>query len=255
MINKNYLKLLRSNYKLRCKNFIYDKISERLIDSLDLINVDFKNILEIGINDNKIHKYLKKKYPFSNISRVELASTNEIQYYKIDDKDKNFTLENNFYNLIYSNFYSHLCDDFSEHLQVIYNGLNQNSFFIAALPDYENIYQLVNSMYRTDVLLYGGVYRRINPTNNVNDVLRILKDLNYDSPSIHSDNINIEYSNFKDLLNDVRTMQLSYCFSDKKKKFEKRNYFNKVQEDFKKNYFDQNYNLTVKMNIISAWKK
>ena len=62
MINKKYLKLLRSRNKNNYDNFIYNKIAERIIDSIDLLKLDINNILEIGINDTVISKYLESKY-------------------------------------------------------------------------------------------------------------------------------------------------------------------------------------------------
>ena len=52
MKNKKYLKLLRSKDRKYGENFIYNKISENIIDSLDILKVPFKNILQFGINDN-----------------------------------------------------------------------------------------------------------------------------------------------------------------------------------------------------------
>ena len=45
MINKKYLKLLRSKDRKYGENFIYNAISKDIIDSLDILKVPFKNIL------------------------------------------------------------------------------------------------------------------------------------------------------------------------------------------------------------------
>ena len=50
MINKNYIKLLRKKNENNSNFFIYEIISKRIIDSLDLIKVNFSNICEIGIH-------------------------------------------------------------------------------------------------------------------------------------------------------------------------------------------------------------
>ena len=41
------------------------------------------------------------------------------------------------------------------------------------------MYQLINSMYETDNILYGGVYQRVNPTHKIDKILDILKNLNF----------------------------------------------------------------------------
>ena len=50
-------------------------------------------------------------------------------------------------------------------------------------------------------------------------------------------------------------MNLSYFHLDKKKYFEKKNYFDVVELNFKRDYFQNNiYPLEFSINIVSAWK-
>ena len=44
MINKKYLKLLRTKDRKYGENFIYNEISINIIDSLDILKVPFNNI-------------------------------------------------------------------------------------------------------------------------------------------------------------------------------------------------------------------
>ena len=74
----------------------------------------------------------------------------------------------------------------------------------------------MNSLIQTDLDLYQGVFRRINPTLEIDDMLLILKKLNFDIPTINTDKITIEYNKFDKLLNDIRSMCLTYCHKDKK---------------------------------------
>ena len=62
MINKKYLKLLRTKDRKYGENFIYNEISKNIIDSLDILKVPFNNILELGINDKLIINYLKERF-------------------------------------------------------------------------------------------------------------------------------------------------------------------------------------------------
>ena len=168
----------------------------------------------------------------------------------IEEDLDNFIFEKEKYDLIYSNFYSHLSNNYTEFLYKISNSLKSNSFFIASIPDVNNIYQLINAMFKADNLLYGGVYQRVNPTHKIDKILDLFKKLNFYSPSIYSDEIQIEYSNFSKLLLEVKSMNLSYCYTDKRNKFENKNYFKTVEKNFK-----NNYNLNIKFNIIAGWKK
>ena len=257
MININYLKLLRSQNKSNKNNFIYNIISKRIIDSLDLLKISFDKSLEIGINDNLIYNYLKSKNINSFIERADICSPKIISnsqdnIFEVDLN--NLILKKNNYNLVYSNFFMHLFPNFEKNLYIISNSLKPNGFFISIIPDKENIYQLVNSMYEADLILYKGVHSRFNPTLEIENILTVLKKLNFNSPTIYSDKITIEYSSFYKMLNEIKNMSLSYTYIDKRQKFENKKYFQILKDIYKKKYFDGNYILDLKINIISAWK-
>ena len=258
MINKKYIKLLRSRRSFNENNFIYNIISKRIIDSLDLLKLKVDNILEVGINEDQIFNYIIKKFNKVNVKRADLylpkhkQNDNFVFFEIFPDK---LNLKDNFYDIIYSNTFLHLNNNFEKSLECVFNSLNKEGFFIAAIPDPHSMFQLSNSMYETDFILYNGVFQRFNPTIQIDNILPIFKKLNFDNPSIYSDNISIEYSNFEKLLNDVRNMNLSYCYKDKKRNFEKKKYFKILEEIYRKKYYDENYILNIKINIISAWKK
>ena len=62
MINKKYLKNLRSKEINKKNEFIYDLYNERIIDSLKIITLEFKNILILGDQGSKILDYVNKRF-------------------------------------------------------------------------------------------------------------------------------------------------------------------------------------------------
>ena len=258
MINKKYLKLLRSKDRRYGENFIYNEISKNIIDSLDILKVPFNNILELGLNDKLIINYLKDKFPTCSITSADIdlsifTKKTDLQLIEIDLDD--IKIKEKKFDLIYSNFFCQLTSNFEKLIENIFQSLNSNGFFIATIPNSENIYQLVNSMYETDNILYGGMYQRINPILDNNDIFKILKLYNFDAPLINTNNFTIEYSVFKKLLEDVRFMNLPYAGEDKKKNFENKKYFIHLETQFKKKYFKKSFILDINFNTICAWKK
>ena len=90
---------------------------------------------------------------------------------------------------------------------------------------------------------------------DTNDIFKLLKVYNFDAPLINNNNFTIEYSVFKKLLDDVRFLNLSYAGKDKKNNFENKKYFILLEEQFKKKYYKDNFNLDINFNTICAWKK
>ena len=87
MINKKYLKNLRSK-EINTKNdFIFNLYNERIIDSLEIINLDFQKILILGDHGTKVEEYIKKKY--KNLFKI--LSSIKVRYRFVD---KDVILEN-----------------------------------------------------------------------------------------------------------------------------------------------------------------
>ena len=108
MINKKYLKLLRSKDRKYGENFIYNEISKNIIDSLDILKVPFNNILELGINDKLIFNYLKERFPSCSITSADIdlsffTKKTEGQLIEIDLDD--IQIKDKKFDLIYSNFF------------------------------------------------------------------------------------------------------------------------------------------------------
>ena len=258
MINKKYLKLLRSQNRFDRNNFIYNTIAKRIIDSIDLIKLNLNNILELGINDCLINSFLEKNFSNSNIDHADICSSKSVNYESsqfLEIDLNNLNLKNNFYDLIYSNYFLHLTDSFERNLGVIFNSLRSNSFFIGAIPDKDSMFEILNSMYETDLLLYNGVYQRNNPTLEIENILLILKKYKFDIPTIYSDTFTIDYLLFENLLLDIKKMNTSYCHLDKKRGFESKKYIDNLKNYYQNKYFKKEFILDIKINIISAWKK
>ncbi len=258
MINKKYLKLLRAKNRRYGENFIYNEISKNIIDSLDILKIPFDNILQLGINDNLVAEYLKEKFPSCSITSadIDLSIFNKKKDQKLIEIDlDNLQIKDNKFDLIYSNFFCQLTSNFDKLIKDIFQSLNSNGFFIATIPGPENIYQLVNSMYETDNILYGGMYQRVNPILDTNDIFKLLKLYNFDAPLINTNSFKIEYSVFNKLLDDIRFLNLPYIGNDKRNNFENKKYFIHLEKQFRKKYYDENFNLDINYYTICAWKK
>ncbi len=259
MINKKYLKNLRCKGINNKNDFIFDLYGNRIIDSLDIISLDFKNILILGDHGTNIYKYLKKRFKNSliTICDFEEKNSNIFRFYdfKIISSDLDTWLDDNKkYDLILSNFFLNLSNNYEKIFQKIHNSLLSNGFFLASLPSPNNFLSLKNAMLKTDIYFYGGAYQRFNKTINLENIVEELKKNNFKIPLVNYEKIELEYKNFEQLLFDIRSMKLSYYYKDKKNTFEKKLYF----EQLKKNYVikkKNRYELLSEFYIISGWKE
>ena len=123
MINKKYLKNLRCKEINNKNDFIFDCYSESIMDSLEIIRLDFQNILILGDESGLIYEFVSKKYKKSYIKVYDFKNTNfkkiEESIYDIDLLE---ILENK-YDLILSNIILSLSNDFENLLQKIIKSL------------------------------------------------------------------------------------------------------------------------------------
>ena len=256
MINKKYLKNLRCKEINNKNDFIYDLYNERIIDSIDVINIKFKKILILGDQGSKIYKYIKKRFKEANIKVFDIKS----QTLKLDlDNIKQSTIDLDFwaphekeFDLIVSNFYLNIYEDLDKLFSNIMKSLLPNGFFLATLPSPENFSLLRSAMIKTDIQLYGGTYSRFNRTPELQTIIDLLKKNNFKIPLVNYETIDLTYNQFSKLLIDVRSMNLSYYQKDKKKSFEKKSYFSKLEDNFEKK--NDHFNLKSNFYIISGWR-
>ena len=256
MINKKYLKNLRCKEINNKNDFIFDLYNERIIDSLDVININFKKILILGDQGSEIYKYIHKRFKEAEVKVYDIKT-------KFSKSDLDIIIKSNIdidfwspqekeFDLIISNFYLNICEDLKEILSKIMKSLLPNGFFLATLPSPENFSLLRSAMMKTDMQLYGGTYNRFNRAPELHTIIDLLKKNNFKIPLVDYETIDLTYKKFNKLLNDVRSMNLSYYQKDKKNTFEKKLYFSKLEDNFEKE--NDHFNLKSNFYIISGWK-
>jgi trans-aconitate methyltransferase len=256
MINKKYLKNLRCKEINNKNDFIFDLYNERIIDSLDVINIKFKKILILGDQGSEIYKYIHKRFKEAQVTVYDIKtkfSKSDLDIIKKSNIDIDFwPPQEKGFDLIISNFYLNICEDLKKILSKIMKSLLPNGFFLATLPSPENFSLLRSAMMKTDMQLYGGTYNRFNRTPELHTIIDLLKKNNFKIPLVDYETIDLTYKQFNKLLNDVRSMNLSYYQKDKKNTFEKKSYFSKLEGNFEKE--NDHFNLKSNFYIISGWK-
>ena len=256
MINKKYLKNLRCKEINNKNDFILDLYNERIIDSLDVINIKFKKILILGDQGSEIYKYIQKRFKEAQVKVYDIKtiySKSDLDIINKSNIDLDFWVpQEKEFDLIISNFYLNISEDLNKLLSKIMKSLLPNGFFLATLPSPENFSLLRSAMMQTDIQLYGGAYNRFNRTPELHSIIDLLKKNNFKIPLVDYETINLTYKQFNKLLNDVRSMNLSYYQKDKKNTFEKKSYFSKLEGNFEKE--NDHYNLKSNFYIISGWK-
>lgn len=259
LINKQFHILQRNKINKDKDKFIYNEICSRINLSIDVINLSINNCLEIGSHSKKIEEYICSKYPhvnfhFSDIS-LSILKNNLSNHSKICFDHDEWPFKERIFDLIISNYYLHLSNNFDLLLKNINYSLNNNGFFIATLPGINTLNELKSSMIEADLEIYGGVHQRFMKLYSIEKINDLLKKNKFKDPIIERDTLKLYYNNLYDLLKDLRYMGNSNTYRDRKSTFENKNYFKKVENIYCKKY-SNNKKLIAKVEVIyiSGWK-
>ena len=259
LINKNFHILQRNKIFKDKDQFIYNELANRINFSLENINLSINNCLEIGCPNTNTYEYMIKRFKIINYFRADISKKILTLY---DPSSLNFLLDNDNwkinkkkFDLIISNFYLHLTNNFDLLLSNINKSLKKNGFFIATIPNINCFSELKKCMIEADEEIYGGSYQRFVKSFNVEDITKILKKYNYKIPVIEVDKILLKYKKFSTLLQDLRYLGNSYLYIDRKKKFESKRYFKKIEEIYWEK-FSENHELLLSLEVIfiTGWK-
>jgi len=259
LINKKYHILQRKKILRDKDRFIYNEIANRINQAMVSINFSLNSCLEIGFSSQKIYKNICAKFQKINYFAIDILE--EILFDKLTktsmsfDHDEWHIFEKKF-DLIISNFYLHLTNNFDILLKNINQSLNCNGFFIATLPSLNCFKEIKNCMILADIETYGGAYKRFGNLYSIEIINQIMKKHDFKIPVIEKDILELRYKKFSSLLKDVRNLGNSYMYLDRKKTFENKKYFKKI-EDIYWNRYSNNNQLILSLEIIfiSGWKK
>lgn len=259
LINKQYYTLQRDKISTKKTSFIYEEVARRINESLDNLKIKINDCLEIGYQNKILYDYIYKNNKNSNFYTIDISLKklllSKSKSYKINLDIDNWGLGKNLYDIIVSNSYIHLCDNFDNLFKNINNSLKPNGFFIASIPGKNSQYELKNSMINADLQIYKGVHNRFIENYEISKISKLLKKNNFMIPVIDIDTIQLRYNNFNDLMEDTRNLGLSNISKLRKKKFEKKFYFKVVEEYYWKNYSKNNQLISqVEIIYLTGWK-
>ena len=181
LINKNFHTIQRNKIIKDSDRFIYKEIANRINLSLENINLTLKDCLEIGFSSNSCYSYILSRfkdinYTFLDISKKILEFDNSQKKFICQDHDK-WNFNKNEFDIIISNFYLHLTNDFNLLLSNINNSLKKNGLFIATIPGINCFHEIKDCMIQADLEVYGGAYRRFKESINIEKISQILKKI------------------------------------------------------------------------------
>lgn len=222
-------------------NFLHHEIANRIAENVEFLNRKFDAILEIGAMD----EYLSK-----------LVTKHSDAKYSFCESEENLPTEENSFDLILSNLNFHYINEIPQFLMHVKSILKPNGIFIASFFGEENLSELAHVLYKTENEIYNGVSPRMPPTIDVKTSAALLQKAGFADPISDFEKIEVNYSDPKNLLKDLKMMGQGNIMSKRSRKFFTKKFLKKILENYRELYpsNDGAFKATFEIITITGWK-
>ncbi len=252
-------KLLQQNRKRALNNFdehsfLHHEIANRIAENVEYLNREFNSVLEIGAMDD----YLLKKVVSCSLLVDGKKTSNSITNNEpktIPDSEV-LNLQPESFDLILSNLNFHFINQIPQFLVQVKEALKPGGVFIASFFGEENLAELAHSIHEAEMDIYGGVSPRMAPTIDVKTAANLLQKAGFENPISDFDKIEVDYSNPKNLLKDLKMMGQGNILTKRSRKFCTKTLLNKILENYQKLYASKDgVKATFEIVTVTGWKE
>jgi NADH dehydrogenase [ubiquinone] 1 alpha subcomplex assembly factor 5 len=239
-------KLLRQN-RARAQigfaqhNFLHHEIANRIVENVEFLNRKFESVLEIGAMDDCLSKLVKK---------------HSKAIYSFCENEENLPTEENSFDLVLSNLNFHFINEIPQFLLQVKSILKPSGVFIASFFGEENLSELAHVLYKTENEIYNGVSPRMPPTIDIKTSASLLQKAGFADPISDFAKIEVNYSNPKNLLKDLKMMGQGNIMHKRSRKFFTKNFLEKISQNYRELYGinDSEVKATFEIITITGWK-
>ncbi len=195
--------LVRSATRFHDHSFIFQNVSDNIIEILDSITKEFTDILEIGSRSLLAQRIKNPRSYIQTINQIELATKGG--NFVIADSEILPFKERSF-DLIISCLELHMNNDFRGALAQILKILAKDGLFIASIFGGKTLHELRKTMVEAEIALQIPVTPHIHPMIDIQDLGGILQQIGFKNIVIDSYDIKVSYNNILKLMRDLRYM-------------------------------------------------
>ncbi len=237
-------------------NFVFEKFSQILYEKVSETNIKFQNVLLITSDFFETLNVLLK----FDIPKITIVSQYEEMFKKLECKKnvqkvlmpfEDISIQDEF-DLVICNFNLHKINNKLDYLKKLKELLSTKGMLFCNFFGEGTLYELRNSLLKTDEKIYGGIFTRMEPSLKMIDISNLFSTIGF--KEIVSEIINYEvfYKNVINLLNDIKGMGEVSALKNRKKSLITKNYLSNLNKIYKDDFSDSKKTLKATCNIISS---
>ena len=160
------------------------------------------------------------------------------------------------FDLIICNFNLHKINNKLDYLKNLKELLSTKGILFCNFFGEDTLYELRNSLLKTDEKIYGGIYARMEPSLKMIDTSNLFSTIGFKEIVSEIVNYEIFYKNVTNLLNDIKGMGEASNLKNRKKSLMTKNFFSNLNKIYKDDFSNERKTLKATCNIVSStmWK-
>ena len=257
---KYYKKRIQHAFNIKASSYdeysiVQREVGRRMIERLDLLKFKPLNILDLGSGTGYLAQLLASKFPSANITCLDLA---ENMLLECRDKNTNFNLvvsdiENlpfkpSSFNLIISSFTLHWCEEVEKIFYDVKKYLRSDGIFMFTTVGPNTLKELQKAYKHIDV------EQHVNSFTDMHLYGDSLLKCGFDDPVMDSEDIIIEYSTFKEVLNSLKKTGANTVIGQEPGYLSKKLYMS-LSEAYPKNTNNGHFPVTYEMIYGMSWNR
>lgn len=207
-------------------DFLFNRALNQMMDNLDDIQRDFKNILIVGRRQSDI---IKSKLSNKNIELFDINdNSNEIPKYDVGQFD-----------CIIVTPYLHTVNDVVGFLTAMKSYLQPDGLFLCSYFGGQSLNELRSSIMEVELAKFGGASQHIHPMIDHFQFAGLLQSVGFALPVVDYDRVIVEYSDIDNLYKDLKNMGEGNALQDRKSNI------SELKQDieiiYKNNFYNNGY--------------
>ncbi|XP_057358697.1 arginine-hydroxylase NDUFAF5, mitochondrial isoform X1 [Manis pentadactyla] len=203
-------------------DYLKDEVGSRIADRVYDIARDFPLALDAGCGRGYIAQYLNKETvgKFFQVDIAENALKNiletEIPTISVLADEEFLPFRENTFDLVVSSLSLHWVNDLPRALEQIHYVLKPDGVFIGAMFGGDTLYELRCSLQLAEIEREGGFSPHVSPFTSVNDLGHLLGRAGFNTLTVDTDEIQVNYPGMLELMEDLQGMGESNCAWNRK---------------------------------------
>ncbi|XP_049630314.1 arginine-hydroxylase NDUFAF5, mitochondrial [Suncus etruscus] len=203
-------------------DYLKEEVGSRIADRVYDVSRDFSLALDIGCGRGYVAQHLNKeavgKFFQTDIAENALKNTleTEVPTVSVLADEEFLPFRENTFDLVVSSLSLHWVNDLPRALQQIHYVLKPDGVFIGAMFGGDTLYELRCSLQLAEMEREGGFSPHVSPFTAVSDLGHLLSRAGFNTLTVDTDEIQVNYPGMFELMEDLQGMGESNCAWNRK---------------------------------------